>query len=161
MPPYTTDQIRQVQRQQTDYFLYWRLGQAHGYNRNDRKDAIARNEFPRKGKWMSFRKGLGRPLHRARKIIEVWEEAGPQETYLAAQQANAQMAARMEVAGFKFVKILGWGGLGVASLFESVDPRRRRRKVVCKMDLRKDVSCIKGEIQMHLVSKSWEGGSWG
>jgi hypothetical protein len=58
----------------------------------------------------------------------------------------------MENSGFQCVKVLGWGDLGVASLFEKTDPTGRRMKVVCKLDLHRNYPCVASEIEMHLVS---------
>ncbi|KAK4132684.1 kinase-like protein [Trichocladium antarcticum] len=149
-PPHTDEVIRKFQRELTDYFSFWRAGQGRKYNRQDRHAAAAKIEFPKKGKWPGFPRGQPPPSRRLHRIQKVWDEKGPSNKYPAARQVNSQMAARMQVAGFRFVKILGWGGLGVASLFEAVDPGRGTKKVVCKMDLRRDVPCVKGEIEMHL-----------
>jgi hypothetical protein len=48
MPVPTEEEIRQVQRQITDYFHHWRLGLGNRYDRRARKDAIA-NPIPHQG----------------------------------------------------------------------------------------------------------------
>ena len=159
----SVEEIRAYQRQQTDYFYFWRLGQGRKYDREARRDAIAKIDFPRQGKWPGFERpqpGGAEPEHmmkrryRPRPIASVWSEAGPSSTKLAAGEAKQRLVRKMETAGFRFVKLLGWGGLGVAILFETIGKGEKgeRMKVVVKMDLYQDTKCIWSEILMHLVS---------
>ena len=142
MPVFTEEEIRLAQRQLTDYFHHWRHGLGNRYDRRSRKDAIAKIQFPVKVP----------VFHNPRRITEVWDEAGPASLKNRAIQAMKQLSERTDIAGLRFVKILGWGGLGVAALFETVNDSGRRTRVVCKMDLHKEYPCVAGEIEMHLVS---------
>lgn len=151
MPP-TTESIRALQRSQTDYFHFWRLGQADRYNRVARREAIGKIVFPAKGNWPGFERTKDKPVHAPAPIDEIWQDHGPRRTEHRAAEVAQQMATRMEVVGFRLVKILGWGGLGVATLFEKTDEAGVKTKLVCKLDLSKDDPYIADEIVMHLVS---------
>ena len=82
----------------------------------------------------------------------MWEGAGPENYEKKAKEAALKLAEKIAVADFKLVKVLGWGGLGVASLFETVTDSGKKVKVVCKMDLHGDHPCVAKEIAMHVVS---------
>lgn len=58
----------------------------------------------------------------------------------------------MEPAGFKFIKILGWGGLGVCSLYEADDGIGSKIEVVCKRDLETRYNYIHREIKSHVAT---------
>jgi hypothetical protein len=154
MPLPTEEELRRMQRAMTDYFHFWRRGHAHRWDRWERQAHFEKMPFPRKGKWPGFDKSEDRDktFRKPRKIAQIWDAAGPGYTKFRASQVTKTMESRMEVAEFKFVKILGWGGLGVASLWEAVSPMGRKRRVVCKMDLFDHNPCAEDEIQMHLVS---------
>lgn len=71
-----------------------------------------------------------------------------------ARRAAKKMTRELEVAGFRFVRILGFGGLGVASLYEAEDKDAEtgvRRRVVCKMDLWDAHPLIWQEVNTHMV----------
>ncbi|KAL2128428.1 hypothetical protein VTI74DRAFT_9203 [Chaetomium olivicolor] len=102
----------------TDYFHFWRKGERL-------KDAIARIKFPANGRWPGLERKEARARHRARRIESVWAEPGPNILLHYAISANALLISRMKVAGFASKKIPGRGGLGVASLFEAIEGRRR------------------------------------
>jgi hypothetical protein len=60
----------------------------------------------------------------------------------------------MTKGGFKYIKSLGWGGLGLVTLFEFVGENGQREKVVCKASLSKDDDALNHEKNMHMVRKS-------
>jgi len=71
---------------------------------------------------------------------------------MSAKAAAAALTKQMKPAGFKFIKILGWGGLGVCSLYEVDDGVGNRIKVVCKMDLETRYNYINPEIKSHVAT---------
>lgn len=156
MPGPSVDEVRQYQRELTDYFKFWRRGERHMHHLQLRKDAIANIKFPAKGRWPGFDRKHAPARHRPMRINNAWAEGGPDVLKNNAIAANSRLISRMKVAGFAFKKILGWGGLGVASLFEAIDGTdpTKRALVVCKLDLYNDHPCVVHEIGMHMVSLS-------
>jgi hypothetical protein len=67
--------------------------------------------------------------------------AGPARSKEQAESAIDKLAKRIEVSGFRVVKTLGWGGLGVVALVEAWEGGEQERgekiQVVAKVDLHK------------------------
>jgi hypothetical protein len=145
------DELRAMQLHMTDYFRFWRAGLGPRYDLNARKDALATMQFPTPGRWPGFAKP--KDIRRApRRITDVWQGAGPDEYKKTATYAARKLAEDVAVVDFRLVKVLGWGGLGVATLFETFAPAGRKVKVVCKMDLHGHHPCVAKEMAMHVVS---------
>ncbi|KAK3689432.1 hypothetical protein B0T22DRAFT_378420 [Podospora appendiculata] len=143
------EEIRQLQRELTDYFNLYRDGHGHHWHPGIRRREIAKIDFPNKRKYPGHHRATP-TVHKTYRIREVWGEKGPKETQYNAMKAANRLGARMETAGFRFIKILGWGGLGVACLFEVANPQGQVQKVVCKMDLHRGYNLIAREIENHL-----------
>jgi hypothetical protein len=156
------------QRKLTDYFDYWRDGIANKWD-GTRAPEYLRMQFPRPGAMPDW------PLdHRPGPIGNVdleWKDmslaSGVEETKEAAEKANMELRSRMVFAGFKFVKLLGWGGCGVAALYQ-YDPLPGtvgasvgvlKPKVVVKMDIGEDGDppTIPTEIKNHEVGVLFVG----
>ncbi|KAK4653268.1 hypothetical protein QC762_511883 [Podospora pseudocomata] len=58
----------------------------------------------------------------------------------------------MAVADFRLVKVLGWGGLGVASMYDAVGKDNKMLRVVCKIDIFPHYPCIPREVKAHLMT---------
>ncbi|KAL1860492.1 hypothetical protein VTK73DRAFT_7293 [Phialemonium thermophilum] len=88
------------------------------------------------------------------KIARVERENGPSGLRGAAEEGARRIEEANRVAGLRFEKILGWGGLGIAALFAIREPDGRIFKVVCKTDLRADDerSTLGREKEYHIVS---------
>lgn len=99
------DEIRVFKRQQTDFY-FWRQGKGDRYDPRVREDAIARIPIP-KGKWTGPERTKGRVRHKSRRIGQVWNMVRPLMAKGLVMEANKRLMARVEVAGFRFVKILG------------------------------------------------------
>jgi hypothetical protein len=58
-------------------------------------------------------------------LVDIPKHEGgrPEERTRATERRKIGQRTVMEVAGFKFLKVMGWGGMGVACLFE-LDPMR-------------------------------------
>ncbi|KAK4040783.1 hypothetical protein C8A01DRAFT_35158 [Parachaetomium inaequale] len=148
-PQPTIDELRAMQLHMTDYFRFWRAGLDQRYNLPTRKEVLAAMQFPVPGRWPGF----PRPKevrHAPRRIKDMWGGAGPRDYEKTAEEAALGLAERIAVADFKLVKVLGWGGLGVATLFETITAGGRTVKVVCKMDLHGEHPCVAKEIDMHV-----------
>jgi hypothetical protein len=156
-------ELLKLQKSLGDQFEEWRTGRdpVMGSSRLDFMGPLGR-PHPRAGRWPGLDavghgpkpSGIRRPrLHLP--IGPASAACGDRETERNAIKASHKMAKELEVAGFRFVKILGWGGLGVASLYETEDKNPEtglRRRVVCKMDLwPKTDPLIGGEIDTHNV----------
>ena len=146
-----------VQRQSCDYFDFWRQGRENLHMPDYRRDEIAERQHPRKGQWRGF-DDKDIPKRRQLKYegypIVGYSGKGPDQLVDAAEDASEMLTEKMEAAGFRFVRILGWGGLGVAAMFEAVDKDEKtgkRKKIVCKMDLHSGYSYIGPEVEMHKV----------
>ncbi|KAK4664558.1 uncharacterized protein QC763_0087230 [Podospora pseudopauciseta] len=129
--------FRYMQRQRQDYFDQFRRGLNYGHPGNEALMRLQRNKHAR---------------HFVYKIQEVWDEAGPGQTRQAALEANDRQAATMAVADFRLVKILGWGGLGVASMYDAVGKDNKMLQVVCKIDIFPHYTCSPREVKAHLMT---------
>ncbi|CAP62227.1 uncharacterized protein PODANS_5_11883 [Podospora anserina S mat+] len=139
--------FRYMQRQRQDYFDQFRRGLNYGQPGNE---ALMRMQVPKPGKWKGYQNKHAR--HFVYKIQEVWDEAGPGQTRQAALEANDRLAATMAVADFRLVKVLGWGGLGVASMYDAVGKDNKMLRVVCKIDIFPHYPCIPREVKAHLMT---------
>ncbi|KAL1840784.1 hypothetical protein VTJ49DRAFT_7739 [Mycothermus thermophilus] len=142
------DLIRHKQREITDYFYYWRKGRARDWNTESRADAISRVRIPKPGKWPGF-DGRGTTQRKDLHPVRQWKDIGPEETKPVAVQRASDLDRRVEAAGFKVIKLLGWGGLGLACLIEYLEHGQVKR-VVAKADIYTEKPLIKDEIKMHL-----------
>ncbi|EJT72387.1 hypothetical protein GGTG_09253 [Gaeumannomyces tritici R3-111a-1] len=70
----------------------------------------------------------------------------------AARQQVVASTADLLTTGFRFVKILGYGGLGVTALFETTDEYGLTHKVVAKVSLDPD-NDLEGEKENHRALK--------
>lgn len=139
--------FRYMQRQRQDYFDQFRRGLNYGHPGNE---ALMRLQVPKPGKWKGYQNKHAR--HFVYKIQEVWDEAGPGQTRQAALEANDRLAATMAVADFRLVKVLGWGGLGVASMYDAFGKDNKMLRVVCKIDIFPHYPCIPREVKAHLMT---------
>ncbi|VBB81436.1 Putative protein of unknown function [Podospora comata] len=139
--------FRYMQRQRQDYFDQFRRGLNYGHPGNE---ALMRLQVPKPGKWKGYQNKHAR--HFVYKIQEVWDEAGPGQTRQAALEANDRLAATMAVADFRLVKVLGWGGLGVASMYDALGKDNKMLRVVCKIDIFPHYPCIPREVKAHLMT---------
>lgn len=130
--------FRDVQREQSDYFAYYRMGRASSWSRHKRREAIHNLEFPRRhpSHWPSFGPPPPRPGPSTfkepqpyRKSQEDVKKEGPSS---AVQRRAKRLERLLAQEGIKFEKVLGWGGFGMACLF-SMDGGDR--KVVVKIEL--------------------------
>ncbi|KAK3997936.1 kinase-like domain-containing protein [Cladorrhinum sp. PSN332] len=141
--------LRWVQRSDKDYFDYWRRGFYRQYNERQRRPQIAVLRFPTPGVWGGHKKLFN---HQPFECDKPWDEAGPPDLKYQAQAAAAKLSKQMRPAGFKFIKILGWGGLGVCSLYEVDDGAGEKTRVVCKLDLDSRHNYIHREIKAHVAT---------
>ncbi|KAK0701368.1 hypothetical protein B0T21DRAFT_115945 [Apiosordaria backusii] len=143
--------FRDLQRQKQDYFAHHRRGEVWFA---DRRDIWKDFPAPKPGVWPGFEMHYRNPawLRKPERIRFPWDEAGPSSTRQAAMEADQRLAQTMAVAEFKSVKVLGWGGLGVASLYEAVGKNNEKLKVVCKCDIYPHYPCISREIKCHLMT---------
>ncbi|KAK0737971.1 hypothetical protein B0T18DRAFT_237284 [Schizothecium vesticola] len=154
-------ELLKLQKNLGDQFEEWRTGRdpTMGSSRLDFMGALGR-PHPRAGKWPGLDAGGHGPkpggIRRPRLPLPIGPASaacGGRGTEKTAKKASKKMTEELEVAGFRFVKILGWGGLGVASLYETEDKNLKTglcRRVVCKMDLwPKTDPLVGGEIDTH------------
>ncbi|KAK4203431.1 hypothetical protein QBC40DRAFT_167067 [Triangularia verruculosa] len=143
--------FRELQRQRQDYFAHFRRGETWFV---DRRHEWINLPIPRPGAWRGYDVNYRNPnwTRNIHKLENVWAHQGPLQTRDDALQANKRLAGAMHVAGFRHVKILGWGGLGVASLYEAIGRGRNRLKVVCKIDIFPQHPCIPHEVKAHLMT---------
>ncbi|KAK0660139.1 hypothetical protein QBC41DRAFT_41867 [Cercophora samala] len=145
--------FRQLQQMRQDYFDHFRRGLS--WNVDDRRDEWNRLKVPKPGKWPGYEAQLKKNPkghNRIRKISCVWADAGPPSTKRAAMEANDRLAVTMQVAQFKLVKVLGWGGLGVASMYDAIGKNNENLRVVCKIDIHPHYPCIPREVKAHLMT---------
>ncbi|ROV98751.1 hypothetical protein VMCG_06765 [Cytospora schulzeri] len=147
-------ELRSVQRETTDYFNEWRAGRAGWYDRRRRRDNIARIVHPRAGQWPGHVDLLGPdswpPVEISRQPYIFSSSLGSssgalfvmsmdtRDRLMEANNAVDWIGRRFKPARFRFRKRLGYGGCGVAALFEMVDRRGRAVPVVVKTDLKRD-----------------------
>jgi len=156
-------ELLKLQKNLGDQFEKWRTGKdpTMGSSRQDFMGPLGR-PHPRAGKWPGLDAGSPGPkaggIRRPRlhpPIGPASAARGDRGTEKNANKTSKKMTEELEMAGFRFVKILGWGGLGVASLYETEDKNPETglcQRVVCKMDLwPKTDPLIGGEIDTHNV----------
>lgn len=141
----TDQKFLALQKRQTDYFALWRNG-SHlilDYDHHDRRAVLETIVHPKPGPWQGLRRttqhnGVRRRPARHQPARRQ-SNAGPSQTREKADSAVDRLAKRIEVGGFKVVKTLGWGGLGVVALVEAweggVEGRGEKVQVVAKVDL--------------------------
>ncbi|KAK4159072.1 hypothetical protein QBC43DRAFT_362721 [Cladorrhinum sp. PSN259] len=144
-------QFRWLQRRDKDYFDHWRRGFCDTYDESKRVHIIAGLKVPTPGVWKGHR-SMFKLNHQPWKIKKPWDEAGPSVFKKKAQKAAVTLTKQMRPAGFKFIKLLGWGGLGVCCLFEVDDGTGKKTRVVCKMDLDSRHNYIHKEIRAHVAT---------
>ncbi|KAK4222364.1 kinase-like domain-containing protein [Podospora fimiseda] len=141
--------LRWLQRVMKDFFDQWRQGQSGGYDEKFRIREIAAIQVPTPGKWPGHKRGQ---KHNPYRCGKPWDEAGPRAYKSKAETVADFLSKKMAPAGFKFIKILGWGGLGICSLYEVDDGDGNKIKVVCKMDLNPRQKYIHREIASHVAT---------
>ncbi|KAK4447935.1 hypothetical protein QBC34DRAFT_495764 [Podospora aff. communis PSN243] len=138
IPP---DLFLRLQKRQTDFFAHWRNTDVEEpWDWGDRRMQIERMRFPKPPPVPQF---VVQPvdLYDAEMPagfvdLGTHEGGGPEEKTADAKGRAEGQRKVMEVAGFKFVKLLGWGGMGVACLFEAdAEGEGTRPRVVCKMEM--------------------------
>jgi hypothetical protein len=132
----------------TDYFKLYREGRVAEWSVEKRRPIYEQLKLPRSGKWPGLNEG-GRANANPRTIdLRVMTarhdaEGGFKGTQANAHAAVARMTPEVQPYGLTFKKLLGWGGLGVASLFELKDRNgNARRQVVVKSDLNTNQSLV-------------------
>ncbi|KAK3898953.1 hypothetical protein C8A05DRAFT_18538 [Staphylotrichum tortipilum] len=142
--------LRVRQRDLAIYFHHWRLGARAHPSAAYPPLALINAPIPKPGRWPGFPPQQSPPEHRLRRPHNrVWDAAGPVQTEAAAREAVARRVREGLVeAGLRFVKVLGWGGLGVVALLEREGGGGR---MVCKMDLKdRGDKGVQEEGLMHL-----------
>ncbi|KAK3334297.1 kinase-like domain-containing protein [Neurospora tetraspora] len=115
--------LRDVQREQTDYFAYYRMGRASSWSRNKRRDAIHNLEFPRRRPthWPGFGPPPPRPGRNTFREPEPYsksqEDAKKEGPSPGVQRRARRLERLLAQEDMRFEKVLGWGGFGMACLF--------------------------------------------
>jgi hypothetical protein len=143
----TDRQLLALQRRQTDYFTLWRHGNpiVFDYDNHARQDVLQTIAHPKPGPWHGLRSATHRNGVRKRPTryqpLRMKATAGPEHSREKAESAIDKLAKRIGVGGFKVVKTLGWGGLGVVALVEAWEGGEEGKggkiQVVAKVDLHK------------------------
>ncbi|KAK4446599.1 hypothetical protein QBC34DRAFT_149582 [Podospora aff. communis PSN243] len=132
------------QKSDTDYFEYWRKGLAGVWDEEEREPVYMGMQFPRPGPMPPWPEGREpAPPGRPEELYKLDEDfgAGVDENKDEAEAANLELQQEIVAAGFHFVKLLGWGGCGVAALYEyeplpgTVGSLGEKPKVVVKLDI--------------------------
>lgn len=154
--------LLEFQQDLGDEFEEFRTGYnpARRHSRNPGYGDPVPRKHPRKGRWFGLDAAHIPAVRRPRKFPFRHDVSGDGSSTMLqhARRAAKKMSREVEVAGFRFVRILGFGGLGVASLYEAEDKNAEmevRRRVVCKMDLWETKMLIRREINSHLVCDSF------
>jgi hypothetical protein len=144
-----------LQKELTGYFQLWRDGKRSEWDNDSTHRKEAKNmQFPRPGKWKGHSQDRISKSVRHR-ITRPSNLKGPTGKSAMATKAAEQLEEALKVANLRFEKILGWGGLGIACLFEGTNSGGDTFKIVCKANLRKEYSYILArERRAHVVRRS-------
>ncbi len=153
------NQFRALQREFRDYFAYYRRGKVRRWSENRREPIFSRYRVPRPGRWLGIahdRKGdLAPPdadlldqglLREYGHQAEVVDEAADIDD-VKIQQRAAEFAKLLKPHKIVFNKVLGWGGQGLALLFDILDLKNENEwtRVVVKCALKRDYDSFTGE----------------
>ena len=164
-------QFRERQRELRDYFAYFRRGKEKRWDEERREPVFSRYRVPRPGRWLGIahdRRGdlappdpdlLDQGLLRVYgHQAEVVDEADDIDD-LRIQRRAAEFAKLLKPHKIVFNKVLGWGGQGLALLFDILDLKNEKNedqwtRVVVKCALKIDHDdFIVDESKWH---KEWE-----
>lgn len=66
-------------------------------------------------------------------------------------EVNDRLVVIMVVVDFRLVKVFGWGGLGVVSMYDVVGKDNKMLWVVCKIDIFFYYLCIFCEVKVYFM----------
>ncbi len=144
------ERFRSIQREHRDYFKYWRSGNWHFHNVTDRQPVWDKYRIPKPGSWGGLEskyeevkppKPLGDRVQLQR--VSIVGEADQNTLLTGGGRARAENRTREKAKylrpyEIRLNKLLGWGGNGLAVLFDIKEPNVAEagwRKVVIKLDL--------------------------
>ncbi len=124
----TTKELRKVQRRTRDYFAYVRRGKVHRWRKQIRKPIYHRYRVPRPGHWRGVQDevGLEPPQYNIMEqgglepvvpLAQREDPAGSRNGPIVAERSR-HMAEILQPLELHFNRILGWGGNGLALLFD-------------------------------------------
>lgn len=142
----------------SDFARFYREGMVHQWSDEKRYPAYTKIQLPKPGKWPGVDRTLWSVNRHPRghelspTVVRRGSIGGPSDLKASAINATKETTPKLEPYGLKFKKMLGWGGLGVASLFELQDMNgNARRKVVVKSDLHVDQPHVQEEKEFFEV----------
>lgn len=139
--PRTPSQVARVRYRQNEYFRLWRAGRKDEWG--DRRRTIAARDLPPRlpGRWgggvSADSAGVERRRDAGRDRIRYWPSGSGSGLPTHVQGPADAVTARLR--GARLLKILGFGGQGIAALMEVTDKSGRSvRRAVMKMVLQDD-----------------------
>lgn len=155
-----SNRLLRRQRKIADYYDFWWQNKYSKWDPDERK-AIYRNaQFPRprpkrqrvpRTTRVGKQKMAGRPLRAPLMLNYLRGNADREDD---AQQRVDETMTDLKDTRVELVKILGWGGNGVAALFDVRDVDDGRERVVAKMAFSDLEDILDGERVHHRVSES-------
>ena len=152
-----------LRQQTTDFARLYREGRSVEWQPARRRRAWQKLQLPRQGVWTDeHRRGRfvnAHPdqfgdLHPYR--LRGMSGSGPLHDRAREESAIGEFISDLDVYGLKFKKILGWGGLGAAALFDLRDRNGNLlREVVVKCDLQPDTALVVFEKAYLQVGSSY------
>ncbi|KAH8893267.1 kinase-like protein [Thozetella sp. PMI_491] len=155
-------EFRELQRRQRSYFKYWRTGNSLRWNERALKPTWRRYRIPRPGKWegIESKKDLAPPVGPPAARLSLHEvtpaRGEPAQDHRGVIEPRARaVAGVLDAYEIRLNRVLGWGGLGLAALFdirEDGEDPLEWKKVVIKCDL---VAPAPGEDYLVEEEKAW------
>lgn len=150
----TEEDFVNFQKYNTEYFRFWREGRHYEWENDPdgQREEAKKIQFPRPGAWGGHKQHRVSRSRRHR-ITKPTNLKGPAEHKAAALNVSRVLEGKLKAADLRFLKILGWGGLGIACLYEVTGANGEKYNIVCKANLRKEYNYVlERERQSHIVS---------
>lgn len=164
MPQQFKEDPEHVYRRQAYYdrFLFYHAGKYLRWDENDRRDVFTGYQLPlpppiwtplEGARKAEARRRQGHAAPPLRKFKGVRAFHSPSQT--KAESAATAARETVEGANIRFRKILGWGGIGVAALYDLLLTDGSSKKIVLKANMTKSNSnALVYEKAMHIVSQA-------
>ncbi len=135
-----------------DFYEFWRRGDARKWKSHERRVEWEKIKLPLSGQWPGFSSVIQRTGKRAMYRVQKSKQSSKSQARMMAGLKEVERVKKWFGAGFKFKKMLGFGGIGMATLFTKVDADGTELDFVAKVDLDPSNNHIKEEIMNHRVS---------
>lgn len=144
------------QKKTTEYFRLWRAGRRDEWNADPKLHEKQSKDiqFPLPGQWKGHTSRYLSTRTRYR-ITKASGTLGPQQYRAKVKEVAQNLQGKLSLVQLRLEKLLGWGGQGIACLFNGTDSTGEIFKFVCKTSLQKEYEYIlERERRSHFVSPS-------